>query len=124
MPTSNKARAIDFLKLAASGKVDDVYTLYVSPQFKHHNSHFKGDAQFLKQGMKDSFAQFSNKLLEVKRALEDGEHVAIHLRVRLTPDGRDIALIHLFRFEENRIAELWVAAEMAPATPVNENGLF
>jgi predicted SnoaL-like aldol condensation-catalyzing enzyme len=124
MPASNKTRAIEFLKLAASGKADEAYALHVSPQFRHHNSHFKGDAQSLKQGMKESFAQFPNKLLEVKRALEDGEYVAVHLRVRLSPEGRDIALIHLFRFEEGRIAELWEAAEMAPETPVNENGMF
>jgi predicted SnoaL-like aldol condensation-catalyzing enzyme len=124
MPAANKTRAVEFLKLAASGKVDEAYGLYVSPQFRHHNSHFKGDAASLKQGMKDSFAQFPNKQLEVKRTLEEGEHVAVHLRIRLTSKARDIALIHLFRFEADRIAELWEAAEMAPEAPINENGLF
>lgn len=124
MSTTNKQSAVAFLHLAASGKVKEAYDKYVSPNFRHHNPYFAGDAASLAQGMEDSARQFPNKIFEVKRVLEDGDLVAVHARVRISPEGPDYALIHIFRFENGQIAELWEAGQEVPKTSPNKNGMF
>lgn len=124
MAETNKAIAVSFLELASSGKVREAFERYASPNFRHHNLYFRGDAASLARGMEESFERFPNKVLDVQRVLGDGDLVAVHLRVRLEPTGADITLIHIFRFEGGRIAELWEAAQEVLGNTVNENGAF
>jgi len=121
--SSRKDIAVGFLKQAASGRLDEAYAK-VTPAFRHHNAYFAGDAESLKAGMAAAHQQFPNTNIEVHHALEDGDLVAIHSRVSHGPDQPDIAVVHLFRFEHDRIAELWDVGMQAPAELPNENGLF
>jgi len=122
--SSKKEIAITFLKLAASGKLDEAYGNYVAPNFRHHNAYFAGDAESLKAGMAVAHKQFPNTTLEVQHAWEDGDLVAIHSRVSHAADQPDIAVVHMFRFEDDRIAELWDVGMEAPKDSPNKNGLF
>ena len=124
MSSSNRKQiAISFLSNAATGKLDDAYAL-ASPNFRHHNPYFKGDAESLKAGMAEAHKKFPNTTLEVQRAWEDGDLVAVHSRVSHGPDHPDISVVHMFRFEGNRIAELWDVGMEAPEDSPNENGMF
>ena len=40
------------------------------------------------------------------------------------PDDNGAALVHLFRFEGDRIAELWDIGQAVPEQSVNANGMF
>jgi predicted SnoaL-like aldol condensation-catalyzing enzyme len=122
--SSNKDIAITFLKLAASGKLDEAYDNYIAPNFRHHNAYFAGDAESLKTGMAEAHKQFPNTTLEVRHAWEDGYQVAVHSRVSHGPEQADISVVHMFRFEGNRIAELWDVGMEAPKDSPNKNGLF
>jgi hypothetical protein len=53
-----KAFALDFLKLASTGHVQEAYTKYVHPDFVHHNPYFAGDRASLMKGMEENHAQF------------------------------------------------------------------
>src|SRR6266571_9446131 len=98
--------AISFLKLAASGKLDEAYS-HVSPNFRHHNPYFPGDAESLKAGMAEAATKFPDTTLEVQHVFEEDDLVAVHSRVQHAPDTPAIAVVHIFRFEGDRIAELW-----------------
>jgi predicted SnoaL-like aldol condensation-catalyzing enzyme len=121
---SRRKAAIDFLTLAASGKIGDAYERHVGPRFRHHNPHFRGDAASLKAAMEESAVKFPAKVLEVKRALQDDEHVVLLARVRLKPGDTGIALVHIFRFQGDRIVELWDISQAIPENAVNEYGMF
>jgi predicted SnoaL-like aldol condensation-catalyzing enzyme len=116
--------ATSFLKLAASGNVRDAYANYASPTFRHHNPYFAGDAESLKAGMAEAAAKFPDTTLEVQRIFEDGELVAVHSRVQHGPDEPEIAVVHIFRFEGDWIAELWDVGQVAPADSPNKYGMF
>ena len=122
--SSKKDNAITFLKLAASGKLDEAYENYIAPNFRHHNAYFAGDAESLKAGMAEAHKQFPNTTLEVQHAWEDGDLVAIHSRVSHGPDQPDISVVHMFRFEGDQVAELWDVGMEAPKDSPNKNGLF
>jgi len=122
--SNRKQSAISFLKLAASGRLDEAYGDNISPNFRHHNPYFKGDAESLKAGMAEAAAKFPDTTLEVQHVLEEGDLVAVHSRVRHSSDTPEIAVVHLFRFEGSRVAELWDIGIEAPKDSPNEDGMF
>ena len=121
--SDRKEIAISFLTNAASGKLDEAYSK-VSANFRHHNPYFKGDAKSLKAGMAEAAAKFPNTTLDIQHVFEDDDLVAIHSRVRHSPDTPEISVVHIFRFEDDRVAELWDVGQEAPKDSPNENGLF
>lgn len=120
----NKDSAISFLRLAASGRVREAFDTHVAAGFRHHNPFFAGDTQGLMAGMDENARQFPNKRFDIHRALEDGDFVAVHSHVRQTPADRGSAVVHIFRFSGERIAELWDMGMAVPAESVNTNGMF
>jgi len=119
-----KETAIAFLKLAASGKVSEAFAQYVSADFRHHNPYFAGDAKSLKAGMMEAHEKFPNTTLEVQHTFADGELVAVHSRVRHSAETPEISVVHIVRFEQRRIAEMWDVGMEAPKESPNENGMF
>ena len=119
-----KAAAMDFLRSVAAGEVSEAYARYVSPTFRHHNPYFRGDAKSLQEAMQENAQKNPNKIFEIQRALQDGELVAIHSRVRQNPQDRGGVVVHLFRFRENRIEELWDVGQPEPEKMINEHGMF
>ena len=119
-----KESAIKFLQLSASGEVAEAFDNLVAPGFKHHNPYFKGDAASLRTAMQENAAMNPGKILEVQRALQEGELVAVHSKVRLNENAKSIALAHIFRFDAGKIVELWDIAQPEPDAMPNEYGMF
>jgi predicted SnoaL-like aldol condensation-catalyzing enzyme len=121
---SNKDAAVSFLKLAASGKVREAYSKFVGAGFRHHNPFFEGSAEALMAGMEENARQNPSKVLEVKRAIAEGELVVVHSRARQNPGDLGAAVVHIFRFEKGRIIELWDLGQPAPDKSPNQYGMF
>lgn len=122
---TKKEIAQDFLKLASSGQSRKAFELYVADHFKHHNAYYKGDRQTLMMAMEEAHKETPNKIFEIQRALEDGNLVAVHSRVQQAGEnGWEGAVMHIFHFQNNRIAELWDFGQGVPEEMVNENGMF
>lgn len=120
----NKEAAVSFLKLAAAGRARDAFAAHASPGFRHHNPWFPGDAESLATGMDENARRFPDKRLDVLRAIEEGDLVAVHSKVRHSRDDRGFGLVHIFRFEGGRIVEAWDLAQEVPADSPNANGMF
>lgn len=122
---TKKEIAESFLKLASSGKVQEAYEKYAHPDFLHHNAYFKGDRKSLLVAMEEATVTSPNKSLEVVRMLEDGSLVATHSRLlRTDPNAPEIAVVHIFRFEDSKIIEEWEVGQELPKNSPNENGIF
>lgn len=121
---SNKNAAISFLRLVVAGKIREAYTKHVGPEMQHHNMAFAGDATSLEKAMEENHSLHPHKILEVKRALEDGDLVAVHSRVRLQPGTSGFAAVHIFRFDGDRIIEMWDIGQAVPENSPNINGMF
>lgn len=119
-----KEKAVDFLQLVASGQVRDAYQKYIGPNFLHHNPFFCGDADSLMNAMDEDAASNPEKILEVKMAIEEADTVAVHSHVRQNPDDLGWAIIHIFRFQDNQIVEMWDVGQAVPEDSPNENGVF
>jgi predicted SnoaL-like aldol condensation-catalyzing enzyme len=121
---SRKEAAISFLTLVAAGRVRDAYAHHIGEGFRHHNPYFASDAQSLMIAMEDNARQNPNKRLDVLRALEDGDLVAVHSHIRQHPDDRGAVVVHIFRFVGDRIIEGWDLGQAVPEESVNELGMF
>lgn len=119
-----KQIATDFLMLASKGKAREGFSKYVDTNFKHHNIYFKGDGESLMIAMEDNAKKNPAKIFEIKRALQEGDLVAVHSHVRQKPGDPGAAVVHIFRFENNKIVELWDLGQAVPLETVNENGIF
>lgn len=124
MANSNKDAAITFLELAATGEVREAYEKFVGSGFRHHNPFFEGTAEGLMAGMEENARQNPDKFFEVKRAIAEGDLVAVHSHVRQRPDDRGAAVVHIFRFEEGRIAEVWDLGQPVPEDSPNRHEMF
>tara|TARA_R100001369_G_C3323767_1_gene169381 strand:+ start:2036 stop:2404 length:369 start_codon:yes stop_codon:yes gene_type:complete len=120
---TNKERAKDFLILAARGDSREAFKCHVGNPFKHHNAYFKGDANSLMVAMEEAAKDQPNKVFEVLRALEDGNLVSIHSRIK-PQDSPEMAVIHIFKFKEDKIVELWDFGQVVPDNMVNKHGMF
>ena len=121
---SHREIAISFLKLASSGKARDAYTRYIGPDFRHHNPFFRGDRESLMLAMEENATKNPDKKLEIKLTLEDRDLVVTYSYVQQNPEDPGAAVVHIFRFKNGQIAELWDVGQAIPQDSVNENGMF
>ncbi|PIT89235.1 MAG: polyketide cyclase [Candidatus Levybacteria bacterium CG10_big_fil_rev_8_21_14_0_10_36_7] len=119
---TKKEIAESFLKIASAGKVREAYEKYVHADFIHHNTYYKGDRETLLKGMEENTQQFPNKKYETLRMLEDGDLVTVHGKVTL--GNKIFGVIHIFRFENEKIAEEWEASQEMLKDSPNENSIF
>ncbi len=124
MPGNNKDAAVTFLELASMGKVREAYAQFVGAGFRHHNPFFEGSAGGLMAGMEENAGQNPNRVLEVKRAIAEGDWVVVHSHVRQKPGDLGAAVVHIFRFEAGRIVELWDLGQPVPEKSPNQYGVF
>ena len=124
MKNSLKEKAVSFLQLVASGEVREAYRSFSSPDFRHHNPYFRGDAESLMLAMEENAIKNPHKIFEVKRVIEEGDMVAVHSHVKQNQDDLGGAVVHIFRFHQDLIVEFWDVGQPIPENSPNENGIF
>lgn len=117
---THKDVALSFLRLSVAGHVGEAFATFVAPGFRHHNPMFRGDLESLRAALEANAAKNPDMIIEIAHALEDGDYVAVHSRVRLAPGEPGVAVVHIFRFEGEAIAELWDVGQPAPEGSPNE----
>ncbi len=120
----NKEAAVTFLKQASGGEVRDAYAQFVGNGFRHHNPFFEGSAEALMAEMEQNARQNPQKTREILRTVAEGNYVVIHSHVRMKPGGLGFAVVHIFRFVQGRIVELWDLGQPVPEESPNANGMF
>lgn len=122
---THKEAAAEFLTMAGMGDVRAAFDKFAAPDFIHHNQYFKGDRQSLIDAMESAAETSPNKSIDIKHIYEDGDTVITHSQVtRSHPAGPDIAVVHIFRFEGDQVAELWDVIQFIDEGSPNENGHF
>lgn len=124
MTNTLKEKAVSFLQLVVSGEIRKAYQRYIAPDFIHHNPFFRGDADSLMLAMEENDTMNPHKVLVVKHVLGEGEIVAVHSHIKQSPDDLGAAVVHIFRFHNDLIVELWDVGQPIPENSPNENGAF
>ncbi len=119
-----KEIAREFLQMSSRGESRQAFNRYVAETFKHHNAYFKGDAITLMTAMEENARKTPGKIFTIKLILEDENFVAVHSHVKQNASDTGTAVVHIFRFENGKIAELWDLGQPIPAGMVNQYGMF
>ena len=121
---SNKEIALSFLQLVVEGKVREAFLHYIGPRFCHHNPYFKGDAELLMLAMEEDSSNNPNKIIEIKRSIAEEDSVVVHSLVKQNEEDLGWSIVHIFRFQDEKIVELWDVAQSIPENSPNEHGTF
>lgn len=121
---TNKEIAGHFLLLCAKGQSRQAFELYTTQDFKHHNPYFKNDANALITAMEEEAKRNPSKIFDIQRAMQEGDLAAVHSHIRQDANDPGVAVVHLFRFNAGKIAELWDVGQAVPDQMINENGMF
>jgi predicted SnoaL-like aldol condensation-catalyzing enzyme len=121
---SNREIAIDFLTRAARGEARTAMERYAATDLVHHNPWFAPDATSLANAMDANARENPQKELHVQRTIAEGPLVMVHASVLHGPGERPAAVVHIFRFEDGRIRELWDVGQEEPADSPNTAGMF
>lgn len=103
-----------------SSKVDR----YLSPRYVQHSSLAPPGLQALKDFLDTVRRQSPDATQTIKRAFVDGDHVIVHVHVVRFPGDPGLAVIDIFRVEDDAIVEHWDVLQEVPAKPVNPNPMF
>ena len=63
-----------------------------------------------------------NKTFDIKKVIQEGDQVMTYSHV--VTDSMEIAVVHILKFENHKIIELWDLGQAISKDCPNENGLF
>ena len=116
--------AVRFLQLVTGGRIDEAYQTYVDMNGKHHNCYFPAGFPALKKAMIDNHKQFPVKKYTVKNVVSDGTMVAVHAHLAMKQNDSGMVVVHICRFEGDKIVEFWDCGQAIPADMPNKDGAF
>lgn len=119
---SNQQTAIQFIKMCALESPQQAFATFTNANFKHHNQYFPGDRDSLMNAMIEAGKTHPNKSFTVKQVFETDDRVAIYSHV--VKDAMEIAVVHMMRFENGKISEMWDIGQIMDKNSPNKNGMF
>jgi predicted SnoaL-like aldol condensation-catalyzing enzyme len=119
---TRKQMAMEFLQLAGMGKAREAFDQFIAKDFIHHNQYFKGDRESLLLAMEEASKTHPNKKLTTMFTYEEGDVVVCHSHV--FREAGDVAVVHIFRFVEDKVVELWDVGMMIQKDSPNQYGAF
>ena len=121
---SKKDMAAEFLTMCASGEVREAYKRYVRENFKHHNPYCPCDRRSLMEAMEKSSAEDPNKSFQIRKVIESADTVAVFSRLQRSKVDLGYAVVHILKFDGEKIAEMWDVSQEIPKESPNELGMF
>lgn len=74
--------------------------------------------------MEQNASKNPDKIFVVKMLIEEGDLVAVDSHVKQNREDLGAAVVHIFRFKNGFIAELWDVGQAIPEDSPNERGVF
>ena len=121
---SNREIAMSFFDLVVTGKVREWYDKHTNQDFIHHNQYFRGDRETIILAIEEDARANPEKQVDVKMTLEDGDLVTTYSHVQQNREDPGFALMHIFRFKDSTIMEMWDINQAILEDSPNENGMF
>jgi predicted SnoaL-like aldol condensation-catalyzing enzyme len=116
--TNHKQVALDFLRFAQEGNRVGAEQL-AAPGARHHNPYFSARMPALLDAIVAAAAVSPQRETDVKRVICEGDYVVTHSHIRQRPGDLGAAVVHIFRFQGDHIAELWDLGQAVPSDNPN-----
>ncbi len=121
----NKQTVIDFINQSFNDKQPAAAVAkYVGAAYIQHDPQSPdGAAAFIQ--MATGFAsQFPQLHIDIKRVVAEGDLVAAHIQINMTPESGGMAGVEIYRLDDGRIVEHWNVLQPIPEQAANDNTMF
>ncbi len=126
-----KEIALSFFRLIGSPKGPMAALTIFDPKCSHHNPYCAPGMKALLTEMAEvqknpqATDMPSDPIFEIKRAVADGDMVAIHTTLRSKSDEtKGYRQVHMFRFKGDKVVEYWDVTQMMPKEAKYPKQLF
>jgi predicted SnoaL-like aldol condensation-catalyzing enzyme len=121
---TNKQIAKAFLTEVIEGRIEEAYEKYVNMSGRHHNAYFASGMETLKQAMIENEKQFPNKQFEILHIAAEGDLVMVHSKLSLGSESFGMGTLHVLKFKDGKIIEMWDMSQAVPNDMPNSDGMF
>ncbi len=120
----NKQVVLDYYQTAFAGEPERAVAEHFGESYIQHNPEAEdGPEAFI--GFVHSLRAANPQLkLDIKRIIAEGDLVATHSHLVLTPGDQGLALADFFRLKDGKVVEHWDVIQPVPATSANTNTMF
>lgn len=120
----NKAIAIEFYDRALNQLDFERASELIGERYLQHNPHAVDGKEGLKKHLAMLKKDFPKNHGDIKRAIAEGDLVALHIHSKRTPDSRGNAIVDIFRIQNGKVVEHWDVVQAVPETARNDNTMF
>jgi len=121
----NKDLVRNFYHLALNLKrPEEAVKNYLGPFYRQHNPGAADGAGAFIDFVKGFTKAFPALRFEFKRFIAEGDMVVVHSHLVRQPGDRGVAVMDIFRIENNAIVEHWDVLQEIPETSANINTMF
>lgn len=104
-------------------EVEEAYDKHLASDFRHHNQYTPWDTASLQKGMIENHENFPTKEYTLHQTIMQDDKVVVHGLLKLN-EHVQVAVVHIFRFEGDKIAELRDVWQVIEANSPNTNGVL
>jgi predicted SnoaL-like aldol condensation-catalyzing enzyme len=120
-----KRLVLDFFDLAfVQRKAAEAAERYVGEVYIQHDPTARDGPELFVEFIGQFQAMAPDKTFDIKRVIADGDLVALHYHLKMTPEDLGRAVVDIFRVEGGRVVEHWDVLQDVPAEAANENTMF
>jgi predicted SnoaL-like aldol condensation-catalyzing enzyme len=124
-PEQNKQTVLAFVNMAFNEKKPAEAVLnYGGSHYIEHNPQAPDGFEAFIQLVEGSINQFPQMSYDIKRAVAEGDLVALHSLLKTSPEDRGTAAVDFFRVEDGKIVEHWDVLQPIPESAANEHPMF
>jgi predicted SnoaL-like aldol condensation-catalyzing enzyme len=119
----NKKLVLDFYQNTFGDKNFDKINQYLATEYIQHNPEVSDGVEAFKMGVQEWLKDTPKTKINVQHVAADGDFVFVHLK-NISPEGKLISTIDIFRVKDNKIVEHWDVHQSVPEKSANQHPMF
>jgi len=121
----NKMMVREFYDLSLNKKKpEEAVSFYLGPYYRQHNPGAADGAAAFVAFVKEFTKAFPDLHFDFRKVIAEGDFVVVHSHLVRKPGDRGVAVMDIFRVENDRIVEHWDVLQEIPESSANTNTMF